>query len=317
MSSLHAGRRGFTLVELLVVIAIIGVLVALLLPAVQAAREAARRSECGNKMKQLGLALHNHHDVYKRFPAGGRSISTASLTTSDWCSAGTAEETREPWSIAILPFLEQNALYDRLDLNARFTSTSNVPGASQNHAVFLLPNPAFQCPSNPNSNSGSNSTSYFGVQGGGPDALKSCATESGARVFYTNGALSFNSKTGFRDLTDGSSNVYLVGETRYCLTPNGRSDGAHTGWASGAKTDAWGSPLVLAAARDQINADPRHGGNTDTLNIMTKLFGSFHPGGCLFLMGDGSVHFVSENIDLDLYQQTAIRNDGLPAGGQH
>ena len=74
---------------------------------------------------------------------------------------------------------------------------------------------------------------------------------------------------------------------------------------------------MLAAARDQINADPRHGGNTDTLNIMTKLFGSFHPGGCLFLMGDGSVHFVSENIDLDLYQQTAIRNDGLPAGGQH
>jgi prepilin-type processing-associated H-X9-DG protein len=72
--------------------------------------------------------------------------------------------------------------------------------------------------------------------------------------------------------------------------------------------------LVLAAAYQQINADPRHGGNTDTLNIMTKLFGSFHPGGCQFLMGDGSVHFVSENINLAVYQNTAIRDNGLPVG---
>lgn len=316
MSSLRFGRCGFTLVELLVVIAIIGVLVALLLPAVQSAREAARRSECMNKMKQLGLALHNHHDVYKRFPAGGRSLAATSVTTDGWCRDGAVGDAREPWSIAILPFLEQSTIYDRLDLNAQFTSTSNERGPTQNHAIFELPNPSFQCPSDPNSQPGLNSTSYFGVQGGGPDALKSCETIAG-RLFYTNGPLYVNSKTGFRDLTDGSSNVYLVGETRYCLTPSSRPDGFHSGWASAAKIHGSGTPLVLAAARDQINSDPRHGGNTDTLNIMTKLFGSFHPGGCQFLMADGSVHFVSENIDLALYQQTAIRNDGLPVGGIH
>jgi prepilin-type processing-associated H-X9-DG protein len=144
----------------------------------------------------------------------------------------------------------------------------------------------------------------------------SCSSQGGLRVFYTNGALFFNSKIGFRDLTDGSSNVYLVGETRYSLAPTGRADGFHSGWAAAAKIDPWGSPLVLAAAYQQINADPRHGGNTDTLNIMTKLFGSFHPGGCQFLMGDGSVHFVSENINLAVYQNTAIRDNGLPVGAQ-
>ena len=243
-------------------------------------------------------------------------MTTTPLTTSNWCSVGTVDDIREPWSIAILPFLEQNTIYDRLDFSARFTSTSNEAGVAQNHAVFLLSNSSFQCPSDPNSGPTSNSTSYFGVQGGGPDSLKSCAVIS-QRVFYTNGALYVRSKTGFRDLTDGSSNVYLVGETRYCLTPSGRPDGFHSGWASGAKIHGSGTPLVLAAARDQINSDPRHGGNTDTLNTMTKLFGSFHPGGCHFLMADGSVHFVSENIDLALYQQTAIRDDGLPVGGVH
>lgn len=308
-------RGGFTLVELLVVIAIIGVLVALLLPAVQAAREAARRMQCINKLKQLGLALHNHHDAKGAFPAGGKSMSTKSLTSTDWCTTDTVDKTREPWTVAVLPYLEQVNLYESFDFKAAFTSTSNAAGAAKNDANFKLNNPLYQCPSDPNARPNSNYTSYFGVQGGGPDSLKSCASSSGQRLFYLNGILHFNSQTTFGDVRDGTTNTFLVGETRYCLTPTGRSDGFHTGWASGAKTDAFGTPCVLAAARDQMNSVAQHGGNSDTLNTMTKLFGSFHVGGCHFAMADGSVHFVSENINLDVYRTLAIRDDGLPVGG--
>lgn len=206
-------------------------------------------------------------------------------------------------------------MYDRFDLNGKFTATSNVPGVTANNNMFKLSNKAYQCPSNPASNGDWNSISYYGVQGGGPASEESCSTSSGQRVFYRNGVMHLNSKNGFRDLTDGSSNIFMVGETRYCLTPAGRADGYHNGWASSTKLDAWGTPLVLAAAREQINSDPRDGMKTDTLNVMTKLFGSFHPGGCEFLMGDGSVHFIPETIDLATYQTLAKISDGAPASG--
>jgi prepilin-type processing-associated H-X9-DG protein len=108
----------------------------------------------------------------------------------------------------------------------------------------------------------------------------------------------------------------MVGETIYCLSPTARTDGFTSSWASATKIDAWGSPLILAAAREQINSDPRNGLKHDTLNIMTRLFGSFHPGGCHFLMGDGSTQFVPETIDLMVYQTLGIIDDGLPAGEQ-
>jgi len=133
-------RRGFTLVELLVVIAIIGILVALLLPAIQAAREAARRTECNNKMKQLGLALHNYHDTYKTLPYSG----TAS---SHWWGVGWGVNTSQPgyhtWNELILPFIEQQPLHEQIDFN-----TNNFTGA--NNTLFSgLPFPWQECPSNP------------------------------------------------------------------------------------------------------------------------------------------------------------------------
>jgi len=311
-------RRGFTLVELLVVIAIIGVLVALLLPAVQQARESARRMQCTNKMKQLGLAIHNHHDTYGEFPVGVRNASNPNYGNANWCTSGGSQarfDTREPWTVKILPFIEQLSMYEIFELNAAFTSTSNVPGSTINHQLFAENNTAYQCPSDPASRKTWNTTSYFGVQGGGPVELQSCASTSAQRVFYDNGSLYFNSEIGFRDLLDGTSNVFLLGETRYCLTPEARPDRFHSGWASSAKIDAWGSPLVSAAAREQINSDPRNGIKFDTLNIMTKLFGSYHPGGCHFLMADGSTQFMPETVDLFIYQTLAIRDDGFPAGG--
>lgn len=107
----------------------------------------------------------------------------------------------------------------------------------------------------------------------------------------------------------------MVGETKYCLTPTGRPDGFHDSWASGSKIDAFGIPLVLAAAKDQIDSLTSNGGNTDTLNYQSRMFGSFHPGGCHFSMADGSVRFFSDAIALTIYQELGAKDDGLPIGG--
>ena len=102
---------------------------------------------------------------------------------------------------------------------------------------------------------------------------------------------------------------------KYGLTRNGRTDGIVGGWAQAAKLDTWAMPGVLAAAVLQINSYDSDGGKSDTLNYQTRIFGSFHPGGCQFGMADGSVHFLSETIDLDVYRQLANRDDALPIGG--
>jgi len=305
-------HRGFTLIELLVVIAIIGVLVGLLLPAVQQARESARRSSCTNQLKQLALALHNYANSQKKFPAGTQSANNVTGYPTNWCKSYSANEARASWTVLILPFLEQTAMYDSASFDSRFTSSSNVPGLSGNDTLFHRPNPSFWCPSDINSAADSNRTNYYGVQGGG--ATPSCANQGNNRVFYVDGVLIHNKQIGFHEITDGTSNVFMLGESKYCLTPTGRPDGIHTGWASGAKLDSFGSPYVCAAAKEQINSISGSGGDRDTLNIMTRLFGSFHPGGCSFAFADGSVTFISDSISLQIYQQLAGRGDGLPVG---
>ncbi len=305
--------RAFTLVELLVVIAIIGVLVALLLPAVQAAREAARRSSCSNKLKQIGLALHNFHDTYGHFPAGSTSANNLNFGDSDWCSKYGSNESRAGWTVMILPFMEGNNQYDQFNLTAKFTTSSNVPGHAANEAMFQSTNEAYVCPSDVAGGPGKNHLSYLGVMGGGP--TPACSTQGGQRVFYRNGILTHNEERRFAAITDGTSNTYLVGESKYILAEGGRTDNIHCGWASGGKLDSYGGTYTCAAAKEQINSITGGGSTRDTLNIMSRLFGSYHPGGAQFVYGDASVHFVPETIDLAVHQTTAIRNDGLPVGG--
>jgi prepilin-type N-terminal cleavage/methylation domain-containing protein len=316
----HEERRvslqGFTLVELLVVIAIIGILIALLLPAVQAAREAARRTQCRNKIKQLNLALHNFQGSKRSFPAGhehSRTIVDSSCTSSP---GGAPSNGRAPWTVAVLPYIEQSALYDRFDMSKTFTSTfSSQEGDEPNKELFHEVNHDYQCPSDPNSAGNVNNSNYFGVQGGGDTSLALCMTPNG-RVFYDNGVLYHRSAIRMRDITDGTSKTFAIGETKYQLTATGRPDNIHLGWAStGYLTSANGRPGVLAAAVNPINSIEGDGGKNDTLNYFNRLFGSFHTGGCHFALCDGSVQFITDNIDLTIYHYLARRNDGHAIGG--
>jgi len=310
--------RGFTIVELLVVIAIIGTLVALLLPAVQAARESARRTSCSNNLKQLALALLNHCDSKRKFPAGTSSTNVLTSFPSNWCStSGNQTPARAPWSVMILPFLEQQTLYATAELNQTFAAVNHTgltTSSTRNMALFETPNRSFRCPSNPAGAGDSPFTSYLSVQGGGPTA--SCSTSSGQRVFYRNGILFHNSSIGIHEITDGTSKTFLVGETKYCMT-RGASTSAPTrflSWASsGYAPHTNGAPWASAAARLQINSVPGSGNDFDTMDTTTRLFGSFHPSGCHFAYADGAVAFANEGMDLSVYQNLAIRNDGTPS----
>ena len=320
---MRSRQNAFTLVELLVVIAIIGILVGLLLPAVQAAREAARRMQCSNNLKQASLACHNYESAFRSFPAGGIITYTpaarAALTPANFCTTG-SDRTQAPWTVLILPFVEESNLYAKFDFTKTFTGSSNIPGQLPNSDLFKLNMAKYQCPSDPNSQSTVNNSNYLGVQGGGPPTgvgAAPCSTQLAQRVFFQSGVIYANSKTRMADITDGTTNVFLIGESRYMPTPNMRSDGFHAGWASSLKADsAFAVPATFAGAVLQINAQKTCApGIADCFNFVSRLFGSQHTGGCIFGMSDGSVHFVSQNIDINLYRQMAVRNDGLPVAG--
>jgi prepilin-type N-terminal cleavage/methylation domain-containing protein len=183
-------RLGFTLIELLVVIAIIAVLIALLLPAVQQAREAARRTQCKNNLKQLGLALHNYHDAFLVFPpsvsydgiADGNSTVGGNACSPSGGASNTSTYTRAPWTVGILPFMDQTPLYNSFSQTSRFFGrvdqqtggavSSGTPG-SPNYAIQLGASPAaFRCPSNPKVNSDKYINSYNACMGGGGPAWK-------------------------------------------------------------------------------------------------------------------------------------------------
>ena len=311
-----AGSRvpGFTLIELLVVIAIIGILIALLLPAVQAAREAARRLQCSNNLKQIGLALHNYHSAHKVFPPGGITKLTACLLVGNSAKDGGA-----PWTVFILPFLEAQNRYDQYNFKGSFADLYWTPTAD-NFKVQFQPNSAFQCPSDTNSASDVCNSNYFGCQGGGVQGPLCQATTPG-RVFFNNGVFFNNSAVKIGHVSDGTSNVFMVGETRYCPIKPGYPDGAYASWDSSLRvypSDPSPAPQGLGAAWEGINSAAWNTWNPArrfTGDVASSTFGSGHSGGANFAMADGSVHFVAETIDLTVYRGLGARDDGLPAGG--
>lgn len=323
--------EGFTLVELLVVIAIIGVLVALLLPAVQAAREAARRSQCQNRMRQLGIASQNFADVRKAFPPANGKLSSAE---QDRNSRGTGN-----WGyLAFLtPYVEQDNLKNLLDPKFAYDRQA------QDVRDFLdnTPIAEFKCPSfspfqpvntsdfgsgDPTETESGLATAYYAVLGANLDEYTGTAlvpgcgrgnrlnegspyemlensagngrchsNPNGEGKVATNGVITFDSKVDFRSITDGTSNTFIIGESAF-------GDPANMGtrpWWIGAATTWFYTAHNLTHPLNSVT--------TKDVPRNEISFGSDHPGGCHFTMADGSVQFVQEDIELETLWAFASR----------
>lgn len=317
--------KGFTLIELLVVIAIIAILIALLLPAVQQAREAARRSQCQNNLKQIGLALHNYHETFRVFPAG--YIDTNANPNS------TPDNDQGPgwgWSAFILPNLDQSPVYNKINFNQGITVGTNVPISQTSLPVFLCPSDDKQQPiiplydstfTNPIGNVGY--SNYVGCNGwfecfngaggnpqtgSGDDGLAGTSGVEARGLFYRNGSNSV------ANVTDGLSNTIVAGERSSNHAPS-----TWTGAVTGARCPAWMATTPFTApyapppgpAYDNADFDEAlilghcnatHLPSADFPIFDPDTFYSRHVGGAYFLFGDGSVHFISSYINGPTYQ---------------
>ncbi|MBI1247855.1 DUF1559 domain-containing protein [bacterium] len=337
-------RRGFTLVELLVVIAIIGVLIALLLPAVQQAREAARRIQCNNQLKQLGLAMQNYHDTYNKLPFNAASFSTSSPSVF----------------IRLLPFMEQRAAYEQLNWtnvgSGAFIANNANGGSGALNPLAKLRVDMLNCPSSPLPNVdtayGCQLTSYCGITG----TTETWNQSSGAMNYYTNvtgGSTSTsvpstplaecyngvivpvgNGSTaiGLQSITDGTSNTmsfsecsnyfYNSSHQRLTLSPplrtsQGNPSGNHGGaWDGGIPGTSYNVTTITITL-----GSPNYGGINSIIGSGVPTYGSSngqpaipltsaHPGGVLSALCDGSVQFLSETISAQVLISLANRKDG-------
>ncbi len=307
-------QPAFTLVELLVVIAIIGVLVGLLLPAVQSAREAARRLQCSNNLKQIGLAMHNYADTYKSFPTANVVRVDVSPPRGDGWT----------WHARILPFLEQGALFNRVS-HVMGTDTGTRDSAEQILAGRTTKLTVFQCPSHPD---GVQNPAKHGYQLSTYNAVCGTTTFNNDQLdqatdvgYRGNGMFFMNSRVRFGEITDGTSNTFLVAEVHDELRgePNSnrmRGSDRKYNFASGSD----GNPpediseyLVGMETDDPINANTRDAAGHFSND--GEYAGSYHPGGAQFVMTDGSVRFVTQNINMTIYQGLATRANGEVVGG--
>lgn len=327
------GHRGFTLIELLVVIAIIAILISLLLPAVQQAREAARRTQCKNNLKQIGLAVHNYLDVHLVFPHcsyvdltgqdAGVDPFTDPLLNSQWA-----------WSAMLLPYVEQGNMYTGLGVGKiTLEAAANDP---VRRTLLQTPLNVFICPSD--TEEGVNRNRPFLAKAGGglgngmflAEDLEMAKSNymacNGNRdndgIFISGHAL----KTELRDITDGTSNTILIGERRSLkLSRQTNADGPWAGVWGGQEitTDGITNVWCLAGKTEyQMNSglhslDPS---DTNAGDEALLAFSSQHTGGAQFALADGSVRFISENIewndsaldsnDVGIYHNLGSRADG-------
>jgi prepilin-type N-terminal cleavage/methylation domain-containing protein len=304
-------RRGFTLIELLVVIAIIGVLVAILLPAVQQAREAARRTMCGNNLKQLGIALHSYHETHSIFPPGCLAMSNTGVAYAP----GNAEPGRTAvtggwgWSVFVLPYIDQGPLYNALDPNG-----NNFPAAPTALTKTVLP--IFICPSDASGNivtstpmggdgasNGHAKSNYPAIFGSTSVNYVNTAAQNTRGMFW------YNSNVRIADVSDGTSNTVMVTERLWDGTTSEIRRGAV--WAGKCP----GSNTYLDAGNKYSNL-VRTENHPDWIvkGLNNNAAMSRHVGGVHFVLGDGGVRFLSENTDGFTYQKLGQMADGLSTG---
>jgi prepilin-type N-terminal cleavage/methylation domain-containing protein len=274
MSATRVHRRSaFTLVELLVVIAIIGILVALLLPAIQAAREAARRSQCLNNLKQIGMAYHHYHDAYRVFPFTGDNGPT------DCCAPDAGQIHRYSWPFHILPFMEQQSVYEFGLIKANYSALQKTIVGT------------YYCPSR-------RSVTLY-------KNLAKC-DYSISRGSGSNGiAIQVAPNFGFAAITDGTANTLLAGEGRIhraYMQSGGCCADNEDAYTSGAADD------VVRMGTRPPEPDPSDTAIPD--GAVDDQFGSSHPGGIGTVLVDGSVRVVGYDVDATMFRYFSIRNDG-------
>jgi len=297
-------RRGFTLVELLVVIAIIGILIAMLLPAVQQVREAARRIQCGNNIRQLSLGAMNYESAFMKFPPGWTAIGEDSFT----------EEARLPgwaWSAELLPFIEQQNLANQVNFNLAVTDPGNEAVSTEVVATYICPSdPAATVLDFGSATSGTTGGGGGGGGGGSGSSTRNPQITSELRLarsnysgvfgniedddnpFRGNGIFFGNSEIGFRNIRDGSSNTIMLGERRNDLGPV-----TWLGVIAGID-DAFAR---VVGATDRSPNDQGDG---------FEYFRSYHPGGINVAMCDGSVQFIEDEISETIFQALGSRAGG-------
>lgn len=303
-------NRGFTLIELLVVIVIIAIMIALLLPAVQQAREAARRTSCRNNLRQLAIGLHNYHDIYSQFPYG-------------WDTHGAA------WSAMILPQIDQAPLYNTLVFKEGGDGNWYVNDSANERACGTVLR-VFRCASMavPYHRKNSNIPNRVPVSYRGnassealsDDARTAPAGAASLEDTELNGIFYGCSSIQFRDITDGTTNTIMVGES-YTDPSFLQHGNAMDYWAIGSpqidyfRCDGgengteYSEFVGTTSVPMNIRFSPAFGGRQKELS-----FGSYHEGGALFCFADGSVRFLSESIDFPLYQSLGSRNGGELVG---
>ncbi|MDO5552218.1 MAG: DUF1559 domain-containing protein [Planctomycetia bacterium] len=338
--SFYSLRRllAFTLVELLVVIAIIGILIALLLPAVQAAREAARRMQCTNNMKQIGLAVHNYHDVVGVFPLGAN--------INGGLRPGTCN-----WRFRILPYMEQAAIFDSIDWKKRMsTRTDSVATANDsNQQLFGFMVPGLSCPSAEEDGltgipsvtqvlaeyAPGQRVDYIGISGAYPDPLARQTFTGSYGKMSNHNIFLINEAKNIAAILDGTSNTCIVGEqsAKVKNTVTGARDWLCSnysgGWWAGfdfpanksissllaaGTTGAYSYPIGITTVRYPINQTRTSAATPADANYCyssNTVLNSNHAGGCHMLLGDASVRFFSETMPLLLLQKFCTMDDGM------
>ena len=310
-------HKGFTLVELLVVIAIIGILIGLLLPAVQAAREAARRMECLNNLKQIGIALHNYHDVNGAFTSAWRGYAADGKRPCVYGDPGWG------WAAAILPFMEQTPLYSQIDIATSISTDKNKQARTLSLKAYRCPSEFTQDETFTLGDSGllhhhdhhdhddedhdgdHDHEEFESIVFAAANYIASVGTTDihdaedyeedglyGNTIFKTNGAFYHNSELGMNAFTDGTSNTIFVGE-RVAKREH------FSTWAGMPAGDGCLPAIVAGSFHEGFNNEGEEHG-----------FSSAHSGGANFLYGDGSVKFISSTVNVDAIKALATRAGG-------